>query len=316
MTQAPLLREQRIEYDRLSTEATHLASQLAQALSDRDIASRHTESYRLNLERLSLDNTIMTSQLRDLGRQLRTVTRNLGSRDISGIAERSLGDGDEEEMAIMKRAEESNDTDAIVSAHLVTFQSINDLQVQNQKLLRITREMGLQMERGEEESIARRRGEENSAVSEAHEMILRLKDEVESQRAKTEAFVRERDMFRRMLSQRGSLGDSNGVESALTAGSTGDTHGSGTDVDTPRILADVQANFDAYRSEIAIDTQRLRDDLTQSQHDANSARTELAKTKAQSEFLSGQSIAFIGLGNSNYLLTKRLHRNRTLSITQ
>lgn len=279
------MNEQRIEYERLTVEVTQLATQLAQAVSDRDTSARHTESYRLDLERLSLDNTIMTSQLRDLGRQLRTIVRNLAATEFVGIGERS-GDMefDEEEAVIQKRAEESNDTDAVVSAHLVTFKTINELQLQNQKLLRITREMGAQMERGEEELLNRRRGEENAAVSEAHEMILKLKDEVQSQRAKTEAFVKERDMFRRMLAQRG---DSSG---SIPAASSTNGHGNGGegDVDTSRMLTEVQASFDAFRTEIAVDTQRLRNDLSQAQRDAGNARTELAKNKAQSEFFSGQ----------------------------
>lgn len=283
-----------MEYERLTVEATQLSSSLAHALADRDAHSRQSESFRLDLERLSLDNTIMTAQLRDLGRQLRASMRSLAASEFGGINERS-GDAqaDEEEEAIRKRAEESNDTDAVVSAHLVTFSTINELQIQNQKLLRITREMGAQMERAEEDALARRRGEENAAVGEAHEMILRLKDEVESQRAKTEAFVRERDMFRRMLAQRGSL---TGNGDATEADGTSASRGAGMDPDAPRVLAEVQANFDAYRSEIAIDTQRLRDDLTQSQRDANAARTELAKTRAQSEFLAGEELCdFVSL---------------------
>lgn len=192
---------------------------------------------------------------------------------------------DEEEEAIQRRAQEDSTTDAVVSAHLVTFASINELQVQNQKLLRITREMGAQMERGEEDALGRRRDLEKKAVEEAHELVLRLKDEVESQRAKTEAFGRERDMFRRMLAQRGE----GGAGAVNGAGEGGAGAGSDAmDVDTPRLLADVQANFDAYKSEIAVDSQRLREDLKDAQQAASAARTELAKSKAQAEYTAGE----------------------------
>lgn len=280
--QAPLLKEQRLEYDRITTEATLLASQLAQALADQDDSSRQAESYRLDVVRLELDNSLVVSQLRDLGRQVRTLMRSIAATEFPGIETRSTADAaafDEEEEQIKRRAQESQDTDSVVSAHLVTFKDINELQVQNQKLLRITREMGAQLEKGEQDGAERRRGAENAAVVEAHQLILRLKDEVESQRAKTEAFVRERDMFRRMLAQRGTAGEGSGA----TVGRIGSD---GMD-DAPQMLADVQANFDAYRAEIAIDTQRLRDDLTAAQRDSNAATTELAKTKAQTEFISG-----------------------------
>lgn len=202
--------------------------------------------------------------------------RSVAVNEISGIVERSIeGDNDEEEEEIRRRATESTDTDAIVSAHLVTFQTINELQIQNQKLLRITREMGAQMEVAEEEALGRRRNLENHAVEEAHELIIKLKEEVEKQRSKTEAFLRERDMLRRMLSQRGE-------------GSGGEMVGMDENsVDAARLLADVQTNFDAYKVESGIHTDRLRDDLAQAQRDANNARTELAKLKAHAEFTTG-----------------------------
>lgn len=265
-----------MEYDRLSLEATHLATSLADALSARDSAARTAESHRLDVARLSSDNALLTSQLRDLGRQVRTLMRSLATHEYAGIAERSGGEEEEEEELIRRRADEEGSTNAVVEAHLVTFRTLDELQVQNQKLLRITREMGAQMEKGEEEAEGRRKGVENAAVEEAHELILRLKDEVESQRAKTDAFVRERDMFRRMLSQRGEGGGTG-------AGPVGEG-----DVEAARVLADVQANFDAYRAELGIDTQRLRDDLAAAQREAGGARTELAKAKAQLDFMSGE----------------------------
>lgn len=225
-----------------------------------------------------------------MGRQIRTLSRALAKSENASI-EGDANDAafDEEEAAILRRAEESGDTDSVVSAHLVTFRSINELQVQNQKLLKITRQMGQQLEKGEEDAAARRRGEENKAVEEAHELILRLKEEVESQRTRTEAYEKERDMFRRMLAQRG--GASSGQHGAGEGGSTI----TGSDIEASRLLTEVQANFDAYKNEISIDTQRLREDLAQAQKDASAARTELAKSKAQSEFMSGTSSASLFL---------------------
>lgn len=272
-----MLKEQRLEYERISVEATELASQLAQALTDRDSSERQSKSLRLDVERLSTDNTILTQQLSDLGRQVRVLSRTLAAKENP-----SLGDaleGDEEEDAIMRRAEELGDTDSVVSAHLVTFSTINELQAQNQKLLKITRQMGRQLEQGEQDAIARRDDEENKAIAEAHELILQLKDEVESQRARTEAYEKERDMFRRMLAQRGSA--------AATGANTSPAIDVTGDADAARMLAEVQANFDAYRTEMSVDSQKLRDDLAQAQKDVATARTELAKSKAQAEFMTG-----------------------------
>ncbi|KAM0789729.1 hypothetical protein ACM66B_006586 [Microbotryomycetes sp. NB124-2] len=276
---APLLKEQRLEYERLTVEATQLASRLAQALSERDQSEQRAQASKLDVERLEQENDIFSRQLSDLGRQVRTLLRSLAV--TQGVVEASNGDADafdEEEAAILRRAEIDSTTDSIVSAHLVTFSTINELQVQNQKLLRITREMGAQLEKGEEDAINKRRNLENKAVEEAHELILRLKEEVESQRAKSDAFERERDMFRRMLAQRKTVGGDDSTDSEI-----GRARG-GVEGEAPRLLADVQANFDAYKAEIAIDSARLRDDLKEAQHAASQARTELAKSRAQAEY--------------------------------
>ncbi|SCZ98145.1 BZ3500_MvSof-1268-A1-R1_Chr3-3g06608 [Microbotryum saponariae] len=271
---APLMKEQRIEYERISEEATQLAAQLALVSSERDQSDRRATSTRLDLEHLKRENTMLQAQLRDLGRQVRTLARQ--NALVTGVVSGgSADDDDEEENEIIKRAEVDLSTDAIVAAHLVTFKSINELQVQNQKLLRITREMGSQMERLDDDALGRRKWEENKAIEEAHELVLGLKEEIENQQRQIEGFARERDMFRRMLANQ-----TNG-HGAIDGGAT---NGAAAGGDSDRLLADVQANFDAYKNEIAIDSQRLRDDLKDAQQAAQTTRTELAKSRAQAEY--------------------------------
>lgn len=211
---------------------------------------------------------------------MRTLTRVLGVQ-----ADPSLGDPndpcfDEEEAAILRRADQVGDTDAVVSAHLVTFRSLNELQAQNQKLLKITREMGARLEKGEEEARERVRGEENKAVREAHELVLKLKEEVEAQRERVTVGEKEREMLRRLVNHRGG--------SLPAAASAGAPAGEG-DGDAARLVADVQAAFEAYKHETGIDMSRLREDLQRAQHEAGELRTEVAKEKARGEFTSGSS---------------------------
>ncbi|SCV74494.1 BQ2448_8135 [Microbotryum intermedium] len=274
---APLMKEQRIEYERISEEATQLAAQLALVSNERDQSDRRATSTRLDLERLERENSMLQAQLRDLGRQVRSLARQ--NALVTGVVSSgSADDDDEEEIEIVKRAEVDLSTDAIVSAHLVTFKSINELQVQNQKLLRITREMGSQMERLDDDALGRRKWEENKAIAEAHELVLGLKEEIENQQRQIEGFARERDMFRRMLANQ--TNGHGGAEGGATHGAAG----AGSGGDSGRLLADVQANFDAYKNEIAIDSQRLRDDLKDAQQAAQTTRTELAKSRAQAEY--------------------------------
>ncbi|GAA5906296.1 hypothetical protein JCM6882_002695 [Rhodosporidiobolus microsporus] len=281
---APLLQEQRLEYERISVEATSLASQLVAALSDRDSSARTSESLRLDLARVNNENTILSQQLSDLGRQIRTLTRVLGAQGNPSLGDPNDPSFDESEAAILRRAETVGDTDAVVSAHLVTFRTLNELQAQNQKLLKITREMGARLEKGEEDARARVRGEENEAVREAHELVLRLKEEVEAQRERVSVGEKEREMLRRLLSQRG------GAVGAAAAAAAGGANGTGAegagDAEAARLLADVQVAFEAYKAETGVDMTRLREDLQLAQREAGEVRTELAKEKARGEFTS------------------------------
>ncbi|KAL8279842.1 hypothetical protein RQP46_007692 [Phenoliferia psychrophenolica] len=287
---APVLKEQREEYDRLSVEATSLANQLADAVTSREAAERRSSALQLDIARLESEAAISSSNLGDLGRQVRKLLRQQAGPSVAGNPD----DFDETEAEILARGE-LMDMDSVVSAHLVTFSDINSLQVQNQKLLKITRDLGSQMERKDELNVARARVEENVAIEEAHNMILRLKEDGESQRATNAAIVRERDMLRRMVDA-----TVNG-SSALANGHRPDGEGSSVPGGTEGgRIGDVQASFEAYRTEMAVDTQRLREDLTAAQRDAGVARTELAKSKAQAEFTSER----LRLLNESYELQK------------
>ncbi|GAA5874743.1 hypothetical protein JCM8547_005199 [Rhodosporidiobolus lusitaniae] len=278
---APLLQEQRLEYERLQIEATSLTTQLTSALSDRDASARTAESLRLDLTRVSDENLILSQQLSDLGRQVRTLTRVLGVQENPSLGDPNDPAFDEEEAAILQRAESVGDTDSVVSAHLVTFWTLNELQAQNQKLLKITREMGARLEKGEEDARARVRGEENDAVREAHELVLRLKKEVEAQRERVKVGEKEREMLRRLVNHRGGALPGS---SSSAAGLNGTEGGADVDPDAARLLVDVQAAFEAYKNETGTDMSRLREDLQRAQREAGEVRTELAKEKARGEF--------------------------------
>lgn len=280
---APMLREQRDEHARLAHECALLAGQLADARERHDAAQREARDARRDIERRETEHGLDKLQIRDMGRQIRRLLRVMASRDFAGIDARSSGarEDDEDEEAILRRAEERDDTDAVVSAHLVTFSTVDELQAQNAKLLRITRELGARLEADERDADARRTASEQQALEHAHELVVRLKDELANARLSAEARLKERDMYRRMLAGGGSQ--------PATATATDDEPSDavarlGTDNNNNNAAAEVQRNFDAYRHEMELDTRRLRDDLTASERTAATLRTELAKANAQREF--------------------------------
>ncbi|PBK97398.1 hypothetical protein ARMGADRAFT_637587 [Armillaria gallica] len=158
---APILSQQRIEYERLQTEAAQLASQLAQALSDRDNQVILAQENAQKLGKSQRENALLEKQRDDLGRQVQNLLREIGRRDDPTLPA-------EEEISL---AQQESDVDVLITNNLVLFRSINGLQEQNQKLLAITRELAKKLEDEEKEYRAQMEQEQNEAVQEAHAII-------------------------------------------------------------------------------------------------------------------------------------------------
>lgn len=268
---APALREQRAEYERAIQENNEISVALAKALDERDEAARSSEEQRLRLEQQSRDAAITGQQLEDTSRQVRSLTRRIAVLEDPSIVNRSA-DMD----AQMNGSQAGGDAEAYISSHLVTFASIDQLQQQNQKLLKVTRELARKME-AEEQVLRERLGQaENEAVEEAHELILRLKEEVETQRATVGAYQRERDMLRQLLRNRSDALTEDGQV-------TGSASSSGSSSVTQAALDDVQRNFEAYKREMVVDNKLLRDDLGSARREASQLQLDLARATAQKE---------------------------------
>lgn len=270
---APLLREQRNEYERALAENNDLSVALASALEDKDAVTTLAEARLRQIEEKDREAVISAQQLEDTARQVRTLTRQVAILQDPSILERSGAD-DESEMT-----EDADSADAYISQNLVTFKSIDQLQKQNQNLLKIVRELGKKME-AEEQAVRDRIGKaENSAVEEAHDLILTLKEEVESQRAQMGAYQRERDMLRQVLKSRGQSNSEEGEETSQAA-STSQGGSNAARV----ALEEVQRNFEAYKREMVIDNQSLRDDLSSAKKEVSQLHIQVARSKAEKEY--------------------------------
>lgn len=177
----------------------------------------------------------------------------------------------------------------MITNNLVLYKSIGGLQDQNQRLLKIVREMARKMESEEQEYKEAMEREQGEAVREAHEAMQELAAQLERQKKSSEgviqAYVKERDALRAMLGR---------AEKASTSGSTGNVgingvgEHAGASSDLAKELAEVQGQFDAYRTEMGVDSVRLRDDLNAAQREVGQLGAALAKANAKIEYLSGK----------------------------
>ncbi|TFK40767.1 hypothetical protein BDQ12DRAFT_679995 [Crucibulum laeve] len=279
---APILSQQRLEYDRLQSEASQLASQLAQALADRDAQANLAHESRQKLAKSTSENNLLQKQLEDLGRQVQALLRDIARRDDPTIP----SDEDLENVPVAP----AEDTESLITNNLVLFKSIGGLQEQNQKLLKIVRELGRKMESEERDYKEAMEREQGEAVREAHEAIQELAAQLERQKKSSEgviqAYVKERDALRGMLARAEKASGGR-----LTNGDiNGDLISSGASIaldnDLAKELAEVQNQFDAYRTEMGVDSGRLRDELISAQREIHTLEATLAKANAKIEYLS------------------------------
>ncbi|KAG6891509.1 hypothetical protein C0992_005042 [Termitomyces sp. T32_za158] len=273
---APILSQQRVEYERLKSEATQLASQLAQAISDRDAQANLVSENVQKLQKSTRENDLLQKQLNDLGRQVQALLREVSRRDDPTIP----SDEDLDAMHIVP----AEDTEAVITNHLVLFKSVGGLQEQNQKLLKIVREMGRKMETEERDYREAMEREQAEAIQEAHAAIQDMASQLDLQKKSSDnlikAYVKERDALRDMLAKE-KAGDT-----APVNGVSEQEHVTSAPADVVQELADTQSQFEAYRLEMGIDTSNLQKALAVSQKEASGLAVSLAKANAQLEYLA------------------------------
>jgi nucleoprotein TPR len=269
----------------LQSEASQLASQLADALSDRDASSSHATDVSQRLSKTIRENDSLQKQLNDLGRQVQTLLKEISRRQDPTIP------SDEELEAEEANTSPADNIDEVITNHLVLFRSLPALQAQNQKLLGVVREMGAKMEAEEREYREALEKEQGEAVREAHEAITALQEQLDAQRqshdVKMRAFVKERDSLKVLLA-RAERNNNTSISAAKDPyGGQPNANGGATDSELVQELAEIQQQFDAYRAETGVDSVRLREDTVSAQREVAQLNTQLAKANAKLEITGG-----------------------------
>ena len=269
------MNQQRRDLESAQSESLQLASQLTQAISERDSNSAHVLELSQRFQKSERENKLLQQQLDDLGRQVQFLLREGARRDDPTIP------ADEE----MENIAPAQDVDAIITNNLVLFKTIPALQEQNQRLLKITRDMGMQMEAEEKAYKEVLEREQTEAIREAHEAIQALQTQLENQQKShqttIQAYAKERDTLKTMLShlQKGTGARVNGhpveVEGTTSSGKE----------DT----SDTQNTLEAFKHELTIDSVKLREEVMSYQREVGQLGAALAKANAKVDTLNGKS---------------------------
>uniref|UniRef100_A0A8D3EE58 Nucleoprotein TPR n=1 Tax=Scophthalmus maximus TaxID=52904 RepID=A0A8D3EE58_SCOMX len=180
---APILKRQRDEHERMQKSVASLSAKLEQAVKEVHRLQRETDEANKRSSVLERDNQRCELQLGDMAQQVRVLLIELEeARGNHVLHEEDVNSAD------------VSSTSEVISQHLVTFRSVEELQSQNQRLLVALRELSDAQEKDEcghlEQSLEKAQGELDS-----------LKEQRSQQLKMTESIVRQRDMYRMLLAQ-------------------------------------------------------------------------------------------------------------------
>jgi len=202
-------------------------------------------------------------------------------------------------------------TDRIITERLLHFKNIKELQAQNENLLKITRDLAAQMENEERKKEEELAGRQNQEVEELKKVLDRYRDELKAMNTKAQSYVRERDMFRRMLQNRGDIakGDNSlRLESPVPLDASSIAHNQSVQ-EYMNLLKELQSHFDQYKHEAATDHQTLKEQSQKLAQEKSELQLQVAKVNSQLE-LAGQRFEMLNdnfkmLQSENQELQKR-----------
>lgn len=294
----PEIEEVYADNGRLQSELAEVSSLLEDVGKERDQALKDMRKKEGQVEAKIKEGEVLRQQLRDLSSQVKVLLmeahlKDQGVEDLNGERQLQL-----ERLALVQAndlADDSTDTDRFISENLVTFKTIAELQEQNTNLIRVTREVG---ERMEHEEALRKQSETAQDQEELRQNYEHCKDEIKSLVTQSQSYIRERDMFRRLLLHRGQLQPGSDINSmfgesindgqppttpkqASVLDSLEQAPSSKDMADYAKLLKDMQSHFDAYRNEAATDRSTLKTQVDSLSRSNSDLRSEVARSNSQ-----------------------------------
>uniref|UniRef100_A0A672ZH31 Nucleoprotein TPR n=1 Tax=Sphaeramia orbicularis TaxID=375764 RepID=A0A672ZH31_9TELE len=187
---APILKRQRDEHERMQKSVTSLSAKLEQAIKEVHRLQKEADEANKRSSVLERDNQRHELQLADMSQQVRVLLIELEEARGNHVLL-------EEEVSLA----DVSSTSEVISQHLVTFRSVEELQKQNQRLLVALRELGETQEKEEQEATGSMYVTMYSDLFKAQADLDALKEQRCQQMKITESVVRQRDMYRVLLAQ-------------------------------------------------------------------------------------------------------------------
>ncbi|RDW25357.1 hypothetical protein B0I71DRAFT_119782 [Yarrowia lipolytica] len=262
----PAILAERDECKRLEGELVQLSVQLQEVSESREKLAAGTEKAEVTARDGQREIKLLQQQLGDASRQIQHLLVQQKMREGNSgpltVAEREALNG------MLSGELDVSDTDKVISERLVVFADIIGMQKQNERLLKISRELGQKLEAKESETRDKMANVESAAIQEAHDALESVVGDMERLQSRFEAVSRERDMFRRIAGDKenGGVGANN---NAVTVTSSSASDGS------------LEAEWNAYRTETNATIKSLNTQITSLSDERHSLQINLSKAESQ-----------------------------------
>ncbi|XP_015491580.1 nucleoprotein TPR isoform X3 [Parus major] len=291
---APILKRQREEFERSQKAVVSLSAKLEQAMKEihrlqdsADQANKHASFFERESQRLEV-------RVKDLSQQICVLLMELEeARGNHVIRDEAVSSAD------------ISSSSEVITQHLVSYRNIQELQQQNQRLLVALRELGEAREKEEQETTSSKISELQSQLDEAVGELQQLRESRQHQLQLVESIIRQRDMFRILLTQttgaiiplqasgmvpeevcltstpkRPNLPQSMATPAPVSMSESVET------VEAKAALKQLQEVFENYKKEKAENDKLLNEQNEKLQEQVTDLRSQNAKISTQLEFAS------------------------------
>lgn len=301
----------------LLEEMNAMSALLDSYSKEKDTARKDARKAETEAHKLTSQRDIYKQQIVDLSAQVRYLImqnhvleqgENLTEADIAELERVAQGQIREQDV------EGLSDTGRVISERLVVFKNISDLQEKNVQMTNMLRQLSEQMESAESRAKENIYQQEHVELLDLRGQIQGFKDEARSMNLRADGYLKERDMYRRILSKRGHLpneGDGSSIlgQESVPATPTGHRFGSPSSKDVAdytKLIKDLQNHIDAFRQETHTDMQTLKQQNDSLSREKGSLQTDVARANGQLSLAHQRNELLQG----NYAMLR--HENDTL----
>ncbi|XP_067141450.1 nucleoprotein TPR-like isoform X3 [Centruroides vittatus] len=279
----PLVNQRFTEYQKALETISCLRNQLANSLTDQECLQSERDDAKRISSQLQNENKRLRQQLSDVSQQVCVLLKEVEEARAGQSSSRSLT---EEE--IVSSTDETT-ADKVISKHLVTFRDIEELQAKNQQLLAVVRELSENQEEKEMKAVEDKTVELHQELEKSVLQLQELQNERSKQTELIESIVRQRDMYRMLLSQYQNHSPilSNSVISTLPVTTPNISPQKADDSNTQETktaFIQLQKEFEVYKKEKAENAQMLNEQIDKLRDEISELRVQNAKLSSQLEY--------------------------------